>query len=500
MKRLSFALLLLIVLLGYSVLASSVKAATTTNTSYNMGVLVIKYFPLAANGKDIDITVTGDVGQPYSTIKQKTDSITQNLLNLIPKSTKYLGYVNPNAPASINLNLVDTKEYTQAVPMVFDGSRKPDYYKIMNDHNICNYVDNQNVRYVFLWAYQGPEYPGSRLVPYLNISESKMSGPFGDISNSNREDNMPKCQNTYRVFTFNYGRGTGEALHSWGHQIESEVEAVNYYWLRTAFQGPNYPQTLNVTGRCGSVHNPPNARFEYDYANPTPQNSDCLNWSPVGIGTLSPISCANWGCNYISDGNDPQTNYIVWNYQNLPGAGNTKKFETLSFRNFWDMHGDFDNVRRSDLTPYMPVTLPLYRMYNQSLGMRLWTTQQAEVDFLLARGYINEGLAFKVYAKDQDAPAAGIVPVYRMYLSGKYLRIYTSTDAERNSLTSQGWTNEGIVFLAFKTQKPGTKPVYRLTLNSNPNQKFWTESLTEVNYLLARNWVSNGIDFYVPQI
>jgi hypothetical protein len=202
MKRLSFALLLLIVLLGYSVLASSVKAATTTNTSYNMGVLVIKYFPLAANGKDIDITVTGDVGQPYSTIKQKTDSITQNLLNLIPKSTKYLGYVNPNAPASINLNLVDTKEYTQAVPMVFDGSRKPDYYKIMNDHNICNYVDNQNVRYVFLWAYQGPEYPGSRLVPYLNISESKMSGPFGDISNSNREDNMPKCQNTYRVFTF----------------------------------------------------------------------------------------------------------------------------------------------------------------------------------------------------------------------------------------------------------------------------------------------------------
>jgi hypothetical protein len=87
-----------------------------------------------------------------------------------------------------------------------------------------------------------------------------------------------------------------------------------------------------------------------------------------------------------------------------------------------------------------------------------------------------------------------------MYLSGKYLRIYTSTDAERNSLTSQGWTNEGIVFLAFKTQKPGTKPVYRLTLNSNPNQKFWTESLTEVNYLLARNWVSNGIDFYVPQI
>lgn len=477
---------------------SSVFAATTTNTSYNMGVLVIKYFPLTANGQNIDIAVTGDVGEPYSVIKQKTNTITQNLLTLIPKATKYLGYSNPNAPASINLNVVDTKEYTQAVPMVIDGSRKPHYYKIMNDHNICNYVDNQNVREVFLWAYQGPTHPDTRNLPYLNISESKMSGPFGDISNSYREDNMPKCQNTYRVYTFNYGRGTGEALHTWGHQIEAEVEAVNYYWLRTVFQGPNYPQTLNVSGRCGSIHNPPNARFEYDYANPTAQNSDCLNWNPATIGTLSPISCAKWGCNYVADGNDPQTNYIVWNLQNLPGAGNTKKFEALSFRNFWDIHGDFDNVRRSDLTVYMPVTVSLYRMYHQANGFRLWTTQQSEIDFLLARGYINEGLAFKVYQKDQYNPPAGAVPVYRMYLSNQSLRIYTSTDAERNALLAQGWVNEGTVFQAFKTQKPGTKPVYRLTLNSKPNQKFWTESLVEANYLVARGWTNNQVDFYVP--
>ncbi len=492
--------LLLVLLIGLVVCSwvKPVQAATTTNTTYNMGVLVIKYFPLAANGTDIDIAVTGDVGQPYNVIKQKTDTITQNLINLIPKSTKYLGYSNPNAPASIKLKVVDTKEYTQAVPMLIDGSRKPNYYKIMSDHNICNYVDNQNVREVFLWAYQGPVHPETRNLPYLNISESKMSGPFGDISNSYREDNMPKCQNTYRVYTFNYGRGTGEALHSWGHQIEAEIEALNYYWLRTAFQGPNYPQTLNVTGRCGSIHNPPNARFEYDYANLTPQNSDCLNWAPVGIGSLSPISCENWGCKNISDGNDPQTNYLVWNMQNLPGAGNTKKFDRLSFRNFWDIHGDFDNVRRSDFTIYMPITVPLYRVHNQTTGKRLWTTQQVEVDYLLARGYVNEGIVFKVYAKDQEAPAAGVVPVYRMYLSGQSLRIYTTTDAERNTLASQGWVNEGIVFLASKTQKPGTKPVYRLTLNSNPNQKFWTENLAEVAFLMARGWTNNQIDFYTP--
>jgi hypothetical protein len=498
MKWLSLLIVLLITLFVYPIWANSVQAATTTNTSYNMGVLVIKYFPLTADGKNIDIQVTGDVGEPYNVIRQKTINITNNLLTFIPKATKYLGYSNPNAQPSINLNVVDTKEYTQNVPMIL-GSRKPDYQQIMFSHNICNYVDNQNVREVFLWAYQGPTYPGSAY-PYLNISESKMSGPFGDISNSNREDDMPKCNNTYRVYTFNYGRGTGEAIHSWGHQIEAEIDAVDSYILRDLFQGPNYPQTLKVKGRCGSVHNPPNARFEYDYTNPSVQQSDCLNWNPDNLGALSNISCANWGCNYIADDNEPQLNYIVWNFQNLPGAGNTKSLNGIYLRNFWDIHGDFDNVLRSDRVAYLPITQPQIRMYLRDLGYRLWTSNQAEIDFLAQRGWINEGLGFKAYKKDQNYLPQGTTPVFRMYLSNNYARIYTSTDQERNQLLSQGWVNEGTVFHVFKQQKPGTIPVYRLTSPSNSNIKMWTISQTEVNFLLSRNWVSNGIDFYVPSI
>ena len=47
-------------------------------------------------------------------------------------------------------------------------------------HDICNYVDNKNVREVWLFAYQGS--PTIKLV----VMESKMSGPYGDISNRNR--------------------------------------------------------------------------------------------------------------------------------------------------------------------------------------------------------------------------------------------------------------------------------------------------------------------------
>ena len=499
MKWLSLFIVLLVALFGLPVWANSVHAATTTNTSYNLGVLVIKYFPLTANGQNIDIKVTGDVDESYSSIKEKTDSISRNLFNFIPKATKYLGYSNPAAPASINFTLVDSKEYTTAVPMVNDGTRKPDYYKIMNDHAICNYVDNRNVREVFLFAYQGPTYPGSSY-PYLNISESKMSGPFGDISNSYRENNMPVCQNTYRVYTLNYGRGTGEAVHTWGHQIEAELDEIAPYIQRQLFQGPNYPQTLNVVGRCGSIHNPPNARFEYDYDNPNPHQSDCLNWKPDNQGVLSKISCTNWGCNQNSDTDNPQLNYIVWNLQNLPGAGNTKSLNGIYLRNFWDIHGDFDNVLRSDRLPYMPVAQPQIRMYLRDLGYRLWTSNQAEIDFLAQRGWINEGIAFKAYKKDQYYLPQGTIPVFRMYLSNNYARIYTSTDQERNQLLSQGWVNEGTVFHVFKQPKPGTIPVYRLTSPSNSNIKMWTISQTEVNYLLERNWISNGIDFYVPAI
>ena len=69
--------------------------------------------------------------------------------------------------------------------------------------------------------------------------------------------------------------------------MEAELDAVNSSLFRTSFQGPNYPQTLNVTGRCGSVHNPPNARFEYDRNNSSANKSDCLNWNPDQLGQLS---------------------------------------------------------------------------------------------------------------------------------------------------------------------------------------------------------------------
>lgn len=318
------------------------SSVQSTSTSYTMNVLVLSYFPVTSNGKNIDTAVTGDWGETYKTTLQKTRVQTKQLEATIEKSTRYLGYKNTKAPVALNYNILSVKEYKKAVPMRTDGSRKPNYSKILLDHDICTLVQTKGLKEVWIWAYQGPTYPGTS-VPYLNISESKMSGPYGDISNSDEENDMPQCGKTYRVYVFNYQRGATEALHSWAHQLEAEMEAVDFTLFRTKWQGEPAENKQRTT-RCGDAHFPPNATEEYGYDSKIPYQSDCLDWKPTGQGTVTSISCKNWGCENLSDADNSELKYLIWNMQNMPGINNTKTFNGVPLRNWWDVHGDFDTV------------------------------------------------------------------------------------------------------------------------------------------------------------
>jgi hypothetical protein len=326
--------------------------------SYDINVLVIKYFPLTEQGT-VDVNVTGETtlqGVRYELIRQKTIDMTDNLVASVERATTYLGYKDPAAKPALRHHIFDTIEHKEPVPTAPKPGWPypypyPDYNGIMLAHDICNYVDNKNVREVWLFAYQGS--PTIK----LGVSESIMSGPHGEISNSFKPNVMPLCKHTYLVYTPNYGRTAAEMVEAWGHQLEVEFSAINPDLFRNKFQGPPYPPTENVNGRCGSDHNPPNARFEYDRWNPNPCPSDCLDWNPDGLGKLSQISCQNWGCifptceEYLfdfwckqADANQPQLKYNIWNSQNMPGINNTKTYQGQPLRSWWDVYGDFDNV------------------------------------------------------------------------------------------------------------------------------------------------------------
>jgi hypothetical protein len=118
------------------------------------------------------------------------------------------------------------------------------------------------------------------------------------------------------------------------------------------WKSPSMP-TVAKRARCGNVHNAPNARSEYDRDNTAAAYSDCMDWNPDGLGTVSPISCQNWinGCgkpdtdaSYIFD--NSVINYTTWHWQNMPGRNNTKTYQGQPLRNWWDVHGDFDGIMR----------------------------------------------------------------------------------------------------------------------------------------------------------
>lgn len=344
--------------------AAPARAATPdlTQTSYSLGVLVLKYFP-TADGVNVDQSVTGDVGGTVASLRDKTTSVTSNLVSDLSAGTQYHGYANPSAPAALSFNVVDTLEYDTAVPTVANPfynppanpyAARPNYPSVMNTANICNYVNTRGVSEVWMFAYQGPS--------QLQIDESKMSGPNGDVSNEWTHDALPVCNKTYTLYTFNYGRGTAEAFHSHAHQYEYELRYVDNqqyadgsYLFNSLFEGDNYPQTHGVTGHCGSVHNPPNAKNEYDWADTSPWASDCLNWDPNNPGkTATQISCTAWDlndptCADVSDTDNSQLNYILWWEQNIPGRGNTVTYRGQLLRNWWDVHGKWDWIVSYDL-------------------------------------------------------------------------------------------------------------------------------------------------------
>lgn len=134
-----------------------------------MGVLVIKYFPLTADGKFIDLKVTGDIGESFSVIRQRTIDATKTLKSSLENATRYLGYKDSSAQSALRYQIIDTKEYTQAVPLD-PITRRPLYRQIMLDHNICDYmlITKESGRYG-CGLTKGPAFFLTLMIPTINF-------------------------------------------------------------------------------------------------------------------------------------------------------------------------------------------------------------------------------------------------------------------------------------------------------------------------------------------
>lgn len=314
-------------------------------------VLVLKYFPLK-NGDSLDPNIVG-MDDELSSIRSKVYTLTEKALQALTTATSYHGYKTANKPY-LQYTVFDSKEYLNALPVSNNKvpwhandpnpTYRPDYYQMMKDINICEYVDNKKVSQVWVWGYhygglepvEANQSTGTNSQRFWNYSN------YGDISNSEQINDLPTCKRTYTLYNYDYNRQLGEILENHGHQIEEVFKYIDAD-LWSKFRDP-YGETEPIVNSCGWIHSGPNSKTEYQpgWANETILKSNCEDWRPDGTGMVKDINCHTWyGILCLDNGG---VEFKVWWMQNIPGYNNNLLYNGRKLRNWWEFYGDFDSA------------------------------------------------------------------------------------------------------------------------------------------------------------
>jgi hypothetical protein len=312
---------------------------------YKIPVVVVKYYPV--KGDSIDRSVTGDYGEAFAKTKAKVDSITPLIVKTLEKGSTYHGYKDAASTPSLDYEILKEYEYTEPLP-VYDkkGHKTPmtDYRKILESIGAEEWVNKKGVKEFWLWGYHGG---------VVDLWESNMSGKYGDVSNSDRDENdLPVYNTTYTVYHYNYQRGLSETIENHMHQVEA---LLNHFdgrdttaeedWDKLLFWGKFVGSDAShkiINPRCGWAHYPPNGEKDYDWKNKKFVLTDIENWNPDGTGEKININCEKWNCNSLD--------WFVYWMQSIPGKDNGLKYNGKALNNWWLFIGDFDFAKQNKLT------------------------------------------------------------------------------------------------------------------------------------------------------
>ena len=310
-----------------------------SDTPLEIPIIVVKFFPVRDD--QIDIGVTGDWGRSLRFTRQKVDFITARLVEVLGNASRYHAYTNSAAQAGVHYTVLRTYEFFEPLPTRSPrGNNVPmtDYAAIVNTVHGQEWVEKRGVKEIWVWGYDGGK---------VGLWESNMAGPFGDISNSDRDTgDLPVFSFTYTLYHYNYQRGLSEAMEDHMHQIEAVLNFIDgrdttdennwpnlLFWGR--FVGSDKTQKI-IVPHCGWAHYPPNATKDYDWTNETFVESDIEDWQPDGTGKRVRMNCTRWNCNSIDW-------FTLW-MQSLPGLGHQLTYKGARLTNWWTFIGDFDGA------------------------------------------------------------------------------------------------------------------------------------------------------------
>jgi len=309
-------------------------------------VAVSAWYPV--NGANIDQSATGDWGESLSFTRQKVDSLTLALARELTEGSRYHGDSRSDAVPSLVYEIIRTEEYLEPLPTAErpDG-RVPmtDYRSIVERMGVEDLVTREDVDEIWVWGYHGG---------VLDLWESNMAGPWGDVSNSDRDpDDLPVFDRTYTVYHYNYQRGLAETIENHLHQFEALVNHLDgrdsapedawselLFWGH--FVGSDISHKLLEPRRAGWSHYPPNAEADYEWARTDTVLSDIDDWTPAGTGTFSPITCAAWECSHLG--------WFRYWMRRIPGRDNGLYHEGEALRDWWTVVSRWDEAKQENWT------------------------------------------------------------------------------------------------------------------------------------------------------
>lgn len=146
--------------------------------------------------------------------------------------------------------------------------------------------------------------------------------------------------------------------------------------------------------------------------------------------------------------------------------------------------------------------IPVYQFLRTDTQTQFYTTEELERDTILETlpQYELEGISF-IGAPNVD-PLTGTSPVYRFFNTSTGIHLYTADENERAFVEENlaNYTAEGTPYYGYDTQVEGTVPLYRF-YNAGLDAHFYTPNADERDFFIeSPDYVAeggDGIAFYV---